>query len=732
MKPESQLAAEMSGDDEGGFDFLDVASQLLARKWLVASVTAAAFGAGAFVGQLPPDEFRATAVAQIDTRTSVQGLPAELIGAAPGPASGQGPGLGAQFHVIRSPVVLGPVVEQLNLDWRIEPELFPYIGQLALRRGVPFLDDDVFDRFAREGESASLSELVVDDGLAGTSATLTVTGEGAFVAALPDGEPVAGRVGEPVRLDDGFSFTLASLDAPSGRVFRIWRDPPRRAVNRIRGRVGLSERGSTGVVDFSFTDGSPAVAVSVVNALIEVHREYSLSRRSAELDQSIAFIAEQLPIIRANLDEAMRALAAFRVESQTVELTLGSRALLDQIVAIETELEAVLFEQEQLAQRLTPSHPDFRALVARRSRLEERRDSIRREIGRLPEEEQQLVRLTERVEWNRTLERQLVTRNEQLRISRASTVSNVHVLEEAESAALVGPNRGRPAVLGALGGFAAAALLVLGRNALRRAVDNAGDLEAAGFPVYATIQNVPVLRRRGPDAEEYAIARVDGRHVATESLRGLRTALQYGLAPAASRAVMITSSAPSVGKSFVALNLALVSAQAGQRVLLIDADMRRGRLRRQFSSAPREGLAEFLSGQASHDEVLCHGDAGELFFIGRGWHAPNPVELLAGPRFGAMVSHFTKVFDMVILDAPPVLAVADARIVAQHVGLTLLVAQHTKTTIDEIRATQAELRLVEAPIDGIVINQFDFSRSRYGRYGNRYAYYRSYKYIYKD
>jgi ATPases involved in chromosome partitioning len=86
----------------------------------------------------------------------------------------------------------------------------------------------------------------------------------------------------------------------------------------------------------------------------------------------------------------------------------------------------------------------------------------------------------------------------------------------------------------------------------------------------------------------------------------------------------------------------------------------------------------------------------------------------------------------VILDAPPVLAVADARIVAQHVGLTLLVAQHTKTTIDEIRATQAELRLVEAPIDGIVINQFDFSRSRYGRYGNRYAYYRSYKYIYKD
>lgn len=730
MKQESQLAAETMQDDDAGFDIVDLASQLLARKWLLAGVTVAGMGGGWFTGQLPPDEFRATAVAQIDRQTSVQNLPPELIGAASGEAGAGGPGLGAQFHVIRSPVVLGPVVDRLNLDWRIEPELFPVVGHMAQRRGLPFLGNSDLPRYARGGESAAIERLAVDDTLIGVAATLTVTGDGAFEARLPDGDPVAGRVGEDVRLADGFSFTLAALDAAPGRVFRLWRDSRRQAINRIRGGVGLNERGSTGVVDFSFSGTERGVAVAVVNALVEAHREYALARRAAQIDQSVDFIAEQLPAIRASLEDATRALAAFRAETQTVELTLGSRALLDQIVTIEAELEQVSFEKEQLAQRLTPNHPDFRALVARSSRLTERRDAIRQEIARLPDEEQALVRLTERVEWNRQLERQLVTRNEQLRIARAGTVSNVHVLEEAEGAGLTGPNRRRPMILAGLGGFFAAALLVLGRNALVRAVDNAGDLEAAGFPVYATIESVAGLRRGGPDAPYYAIVRADAAHPATESFRGLRTALQYGLAPAPSRSVMVSSSAPSVGKSFVALNLALVTAQAGKRVLLIDADMRRGRLRRQFPSAPRQGLAELLSGQAALDQVLHHAGGAEPFFIGRGRHAPNPVELLAGPRFGTTLAQLAEVFDMVIVDAPPLLAVADGRIVAQHVGLTLLVAQHTRTTIEELRAVQAELRLVEAPIDGIVINQFDVERSRYGRYGSRYAYYRSYKYAY--
>jgi tyrosine-protein kinase Etk/Wzc len=196
----------------------------------------------------------------------------------------------------------------------------------------------------------------------------------------------------------------------------------------------------------------------------------------------------------------------------------------------------------------------------------------------------------------------------------------------------------------------------------------------------------------------------------------LRTGLQFSLATAPSKSLMITSPAPSLGKSFISLNLAIVSAQSGSKVLLIDADLRKGRLRKQFG-LPRKHLG------------LSDPETG-VDFIPTGSYPPNPADLLTAPRFRALLDEATAHYDLVIVDCPPVLAVTDPGIIGQMTGLSLLVVKHLETTRDEVLSSQKILANSGVTLSGAILNQFDSAASRYGHYGHKYGYYGGYKYHY--
>lgn len=725
-----QKTSEAQEDSE--IQLSDILAQILARKWIVLAVTVFGALAGLVQGQLPPDQYRAQALVNIEQRDQNAAL-IDVLGTRA--LMGQEPNrIEAEAHIIRSRFVLEPVVRALNLDWRLEPDRFPVIGYTAERRSWPSIPNWIAPRYTRHGDWASLDLLEVDGPLINRAARLVVTGPDEFEAWLPDQPRVTGRVGELVTLAPGFRFRLAALNAPAGRAYTLSRIPMSAAVGMLRGGLVIAERRPvrSGIVDFLFTHQDRHIARNATNAVVEAYREQNLGRRSAEIDRSFEFVETSLAEARQTTARATEALNAFRQQRQSAELTLGSQELLQRIVSIEAEIEELNFREQQLAQRLTPNHPDYRTLLEQRARLESRLEEMRTEATELPPLEQELLRLTQAVERAIEIERQLSARGEQLGIVRASTVSQVHMLEEAETAFLIGPNRVQPILIGLLAGLVVGIGGVLGLNMLRRGIDDSRVVEELGLPLFATINRVQGLRAGGHDTEQYALARSAPSDIVVEALRGLRTGLQFSLAAAPRRSLMITSPAPSMGKSFISYNLAIVAAQSGAQVLLIDADMRKGKLRRQFNlSHDHPGLSELLSSRSSIDAVL-HRETRVpgLDFIATGKYPPNPAELLTAKSFEKLMAEAAQAYDLVIIDTPPVLAVTDPAIIGQHVGMSLLVLKHLETTRAEILSSMKILETGGVKLSGAILNQFDAKASRYGAYGHKYGYYGGYKYGY--
>jgi tyrosine-protein kinase Etk/Wzc len=721
LRPPSEPGREPDGGGGNDFDLMSLLTQLWVRKWLVLGLTLIGAAIGAAVGQLPPNQFRTTALVQIEPMSGGITLPTELIGELL-LGRDQANSLETETHVIRSRLILDAVIDDLRLDIVVIPQQAPFVGEVLMRRHLPVIDGLLAPAYARANERLVVDDFAPPPGVDRVS--LLVLDGGRIRATLPDGATVEGAVPGTLDLPGGGTLGVTRLEAPAGRVYTVARRPHRLAANEIRAALTVRPRGFTGIVDFTLTGTSRDNIIGILNAVIDNYQDQNLRRRSAEIDQSIVFIESQLPEIRTQLAQASEALQRFRRERQQDELSLGTQDLLRRILEIETRLEEIAFGKEQALRRVTENHPDYRALISEEELLRGRLDNLRRDLAEVPEAERELATLVEQAERTQQLEIQLSGRIEQLRVLRASTVSNIRILERAEAAPHIGPDRRRPIALGALAGFVLAAIWLYARNYLRRGIDDTRAIEQLGLSLFATIEKVPALSAVKASDPRYGVVLNDQNGTAAEAFRSLRTGMRFSLAAAGAKSLMITSCAPGDGKSFVSLNLALVSGQAGTRVLLIDADMRRGFLR-QYFGLPRNGpgLSDLLAGESDLDRLLHRHEASGIDFLPSGRYPPNPAELLAGPLFRKFLDYAQDSYDLVIVDAPPVLSVTDPAIIGQHVGMSLLVVRHLVTTQPEIQLAARALSNTGIALSGVVLNQFDLRGSRYGSYGTRYGYY---------
>ena len=181
---------------------------------------------------------------------------------------------------------------------------------------------------------------------------------------------------------------------------------------------------------------------------------------------------------------------------------------------------------------------------------------------------------------------------------------------------------------------------------------------------------------------------------------------------------MITGPAPNIGKSFISANLAAVLASSGKKVLLIDGDLRKGKLHQYFGIPRDSGLAELIAGDSI---VLQPTGVDNIDIIPTGQLPRNPSDLLLLERFGTALKQLAGQYDLVIIDTPPVLAVSDVTIIGQHVGTTLLVLKANIHNSREIKTCIRRLKLAGIRPRGILFNSVENWRRRYG-YGNYYGY----------
>ena len=325
-------------------------------------------------------------------------------------------------------------------------------------------------------------------------------------------------------------------------------------------------------------------------------------------------------------------------------------------------------------------------------------------------------------------------------LPQAGTVGNVRILDMAESLSRpVKPRKARIFIIATILGLMMGIGIVFLRAALHRGVRNTDEIEAIGLPVYATIPFSDAQQKlnrkskdrklQGASARSTLLAVISNDDLSVEAVRSLRTSMHFSMMESDGNILMITGPSQEVGKSFVAANLAAVYAQTGQKILLIDADMRRGHMHRLFNLEQSNGLSELLSNQSGKDKVIKQTEVEKLDFISCGDVPPNPSELLMLKGFGDFMSWAKEEYDLVIIDTPPVLAVTDATVIGRYAGVSMLVAWFDVTSVKEIEATMRRCEQNGISIKGCILNGV-VRKAGYGGYGH-YGYY-NYSYAKKD
>lgn len=207
-----------------------------------------------------------------------------------------------------------------------------------------------------------------------------------------------------------------------------------------------------------------------------------------------------------------------------------------------------------------------------------------------------------------------------------------------------------------------------------------------------------------------------------EMFRNLRTNIQFMNADSDKKVMLVTSTIPGEGKSYVSANLAAAFAQIDKKVLIIDTDMRKGRQYSLFNLRPRPGLSNFLSGVVDKDFVgekdnianyIQATEVENLYLISAGSVPPNPSELLVSKRMKVIIDTLVENFDIIIFDAPPCLIVADALIMARLVDFSILVSAQNLTRIEDLNKAKIAIENVGGRLAGIVLNKVQITTKRY-------------------
>ena len=715
--------AQQQRHDDDEIDLGRLFGLLLGNKWLIAAITAAFMICGVIYAVLSTPIYQADALLQVEKKSS--GIPAlgemsEMFATESEAAT--------EIEIMKSRMVIGTVVDQLKLTNLVQPNYLPFVGKYLARR-------------SGERDQVLIESFQVPNSQLGQELELEINDK-LFTLFDAEGEEVlSGMVGTPAEAGD-WALHIADAKTPNTSSFTLVKLSRLKAITNWQTILSVSERGrQTGILNASLQHENPAFAEKVLDAIANEYMLQNIRRNSAEAENSLEFLQRQIPTIKENLNDAEDQLNKYRLQSQSVDLSLETQGLLEQVVELEKRINELTLKEAELSRLYTRQHPSYQALLEQKENLEADRARLSTQVQELPETQQQVLRYSRDVEVNQEIYLQLLNRMQELNVLKAGTVGNVRILDNAATKPQpVAPKKALIVVLATMLGGMLSVGIVFVKAMLHRGVERAEDLENEGINVYASVPKSEVqesmnerlmkLAKRGTDKTIQAslLAKEDPTDLAIEALRGLRTSLHFAMLEARNNIIMISGPSPGGGKRFITANRAAVLAQAGQRVLLIDGDIRRGYLHNMVHAKNNFGLSDLLAsnpeGYAKHVQT---GYIKNMDFIPRGTAAPNPAELLMHPRMQQLMEQVSKDYDYVLIDTPPVLAVTDAAIVGNYVGTTLLVARFTETPAKEMVHTVKRFSQNGVEVKGVILNSVERKGSSYYGYGYNYHYGYSYK-----
>jgi len=345
---------------------------------------------------------------------------------------------------------------------------------------------------------------------------------------------------------------------------------------------------------------------------------------------------------------------------------------------------------------------DYEAALAQENLLRSRIATLKGDVLDLQGRSIQYNILKREAEKNRQLYDALLQRYKEIGVAGSIGANNISVIDVAVPPSKASsPRKLLNLAIGLVLGMLLGVLVVFVVHHLDNTVRDPMSLEsAAGLAVLGAIPRLG-------DGETPLQAASDLRSAFSEAYRSVRTALQFATARGLPDTLLITSAGPSEGKSTSALELARNIAQLGKRVLLIDADLRGASVHKSTGLSSAKGLSTLLSGACALDEALQSWRDGALSVITSGPLPPNPPELLGGDALPKLLGDLRQRFDVIVLDGPPILGLADAPLLANHATATMIVVAAKSTRIDALQAAIRRLQFAHARLIGAVLTHFE-------------------------
>jgi len=737
-------ASYIASQEEDEIDLGELIATVIDGKYVIILITLSFLALGVAKALLDTPIYKADALLQIEDKASAL----DALGSLTNLMETKTPAL-AEIEIIKSRLVLGTAVKNLNLNIIAQPHYFPIIGKAIARR---FQQDNKtsevatslmgLDHYAWGGEAIRIDNLIVPKDWADQPLILIAGEQGQFSVWDDDEQLFVGSVGKTISkpLDDSlekFTLFVSLLKARPGTQFIINKQSLTNSIDNLNNNLIITEKGkATGILSATLEDTDPVLAAQTLNEVAKIYVKQNVEQKSKESQNTLEFLDKQLPLIKDQLEAATSALNDFRGHKGSINLDIETAAVLAGVVDINTQLTVLQQKRDELRGRFTESHPVIIATDKQIARLHEQLKAINKKIEVLPETQRVIVRLSSDVQVSTELYTTMLNNAQTLRVAKSGTIGNVRIIDEAVLPMKpIKPKKSLIVMVSFILGLMLGIAWVFIGKALHRGIEDPDEIEKKlNIPVYATIPhsdaqtklNTKLTKGIKPSKDQaFILALSHKEDLAIESLRSLRTTLHFAFLEAQhNNIIMITGPSPGIGKTFVAINLAVVLADAGKKILLIDADLRKGLTHQSLGLIREDGLSDLISNSISLELAVRHITAANIDFISTGSIPPNPSELLLHERFEQILQTLAQQYDHIIIDSPPILAVTDAGIIGRIASATLMVVKAGQHPLRELEQCTKRLAQAGVTMKGIVFYDLPENSSRYGAgYGyGKYVY----------
>ncbi|WP_290761494.1 polysaccharide biosynthesis tyrosine autokinase [Fibrobacter sp. UBA4297] len=535
---------------------------------------------------------------------------------------------------------------------------------------------------------------------------------------------LSGTVGETYRFpyaNDTASIHIYRMDASAGQSFKITKMERLDAIDLFKQAFSIKEKGKkTGILEFSYQDIYPDRATKVLNEIATSYLRQNVEQRNAEAQKTLEFLEKQLPDVKAKLDSSLLKFNTYRNKVGSVDIGAETQLILEKRNKLQQSLLDLQQRKQSAIRLFQPEHPTIKT-------LEDQENNLKRELAnnyaatkRLPNTQQEVLKLTNEVDMSKHLYTNMLNNIQQLKLVSAGEVGSVRIIDFAEEVTKPAlPKKKMILAIALFFGFLLGIGITMLKTKFSNGVRDASFIEReTGFSVYA---KVPKGNPNGTKGTR-PLAVVEPDDVAVESIRALRSSLEFSMEEGRSSIIGISGLIPGVGKSFISVNLAALYAGLGKKVLLIDADLRKGRLHKEFGIKRGNGLSQILLGKATVDDVIQSTEVENLYVMQCGTVPPNPSELLGSKHYTSMISELEKIYDLIIVDTPPIMLVTDAALACRVAAQIVMVIEYNKHSIDAIQDGMNQLLKGNSTAHAsFVINKYEHGHNdgygyKYGKY----------------